>query len=183
MNVDEAYTRYLLSDLEERIEVKFQNRANLVTALTRKSFLNENKVDWESNERLAFLGDSVLQLIVSEQLYTKNREGKGILTELRKEIVNDDVIAEKAKNLNIEHHILRGEGEARPGLGREFYANIYEALVGAVYLDTRCLAGVQLLLNRIDELQCDGTTGFDIASTTVAGPEYARHVARHILLN
>ena len=140
-NIDDAYIEFHLSEIEEKIGVTFNNRVNLLTALTSASYINENKVPWGSYERLAFLGDSVLQLLVTEKLYEENEVSFGELTTKRQFKVNDLVLAEKLRNLQIEKYLILGRGEKRnlESLGSKIFSNIYEALVGAIYHDMNCL--------------------------------------------
>ena len=125
---------------EEKIGYSFQNQDLLKEALTHRSYLNENP-SWRyaHNERLEFLGDAVLELAVTEQLYAKfPSEPEGRLTTLRAALVNYQRLATVARDIGLEAEVYLSKGEAKDtGRGREvILANACEAIVGAVYLDS-----------------------------------------------
>ena len=128
------------SALEERLRVTFKNSALLQQALTHSSYLNEHPhVAAESNERLEFLGDAVLGLVIAGDLYGSYPgldEGK--LTELRTHLVRGGTLAKAARRLKLGDEISFGRGEeAAGGRGRPSnLAHAYEAIVGAIYLDS-----------------------------------------------
>lgn len=126
-------------NLESSIGVNFKNSAFLQEALTHRSYLNENpRWPYPHNERLEFLGDAVLELAVTEFLYAKYpKEQEGWLTSLRAALVNYQMLARVAREIELEKSILLSRGEARDnGKAREvILANAFEALVGAIYLD------------------------------------------------
>ncbi|MBI2033969.1 MAG: ribonuclease III [Candidatus Liptonbacteria bacterium] len=128
-----------LRDLEEKIKIKFNNPEFLKEALTHRSYLNEEpKWDLPSNERLEYLGDAVLELIVSEALFKKfPRFPEGQLTVLRAALVNSQMLSKVGTGFGLEKFILMSRGEARDiGKAREvILANAIEALIGAIYLD------------------------------------------------
>lgn len=126
--------------IEKKLGLKFKNIDLLKQALTHRSFLNEHK-EWSRighNERLEFLGDAVLGLIVAEYLYNEYpqmQEGK--LTDLRATLINSDALLEVAVKLDISKYLLASKGEKRD-LGKSspyFLADSIEAIVGAIYLD------------------------------------------------
>ena len=127
------------SGLEERLGVKFKNRALLQQALVHSSYLNENPDSAsQSNERLEFLGDAVLGLVVADDLFaTYPGLDEGRLTELRAHLVRRDTLATAAARLKLGEGLLLGRGEeADGGRGRPTnLAHAYEALVGAIFLD------------------------------------------------
>ena len=127
-------------NLEKKIDYKFADSKLLKEALTHRSYINENP-SWSlpHNERLEFLGDAVLELIVTEELYNRfphNPEGK--LTTMRAALVNYQHLAKIAKEIGIESYIFLSKGEAKDvGRAREvILANTMEALIGAMYLDS-----------------------------------------------
>ncbi|MEK7162986.1 MAG: ribonuclease III [Patescibacteria group bacterium] len=125
--------------LEKKIGIIFQNKALLKEALTHRSYLNENP-SWETphNERLEFLGDAVLELAVTENLFIKFPSyPEGQLTSLRAALVNYQTMAGVARNMDLEKFILLSRGETKDiGRAREvILANAIEALIGAIYLD------------------------------------------------
>jgi ribonuclease III len=127
------------STFEERSGLKFKDKALLKQAFTHRSYINENKnTKLEHNERLEFLGDAVLELVVTDFLYKKypmNPEGE--LTTYRSALVNAITLAEVASNLSMNDFLLLSKGEAKDtGRARQYIlANTFEAVVGAVYLD------------------------------------------------
>jgi ribonuclease-3 len=127
------------SDLEKRLGVKFKKRALLHQALVHSSYVNENPSEApESNERLEFLGDAVLGLIVADDLYAAYPQSdEGQLTERRTHLVRRDTLAKAARRLGLGDELLLGRGEAAGG-GRSRPTNLahaYEAIVGAIFLD------------------------------------------------
>lgn len=127
-----------LSNLEEKIGVKFDNQELLRQALVHRSYLNENP-DFGSkhNERLEFLGDAVLELVVTEHLYLNYPNPEGELTNWRAALVNAKTLADIADNISLNDYILLSRGEAKDiGRARQYIlANALEALIGAIYLD------------------------------------------------
>lgn len=127
-----------LSSLENKIGYEFKDKNLLQIALTHRSYLNENR-RWPlaHNERLEFLGDAVLELVVTEHLYKNFPNPEGELTNLRSALVNYKMLAEVAQSLGLTDFILLSKGEARDtGRARQvILANALEALVGAIYLD------------------------------------------------
>lgn len=128
-----------LLQLEEKLGLKFQDQELLQTAFVHRSYLNE-KTDFElpSNERLEFLGDAVLQLIVSEHLYREfPNEPEGELTNYRASIVNAKTLSDVSAGLGLGEYLLLSRGEeASGGRSRPYLlANTFEALLGVIYLD------------------------------------------------
>lgn len=128
-----------LQKLEKYLGVKFKNEDLLKEALTHRSYLNENpKWPLSHNERLEYLGDAVLELIVTEKLFqTYPSLQEGALTSLRAALVNYQMLARIAREIDLEKYIFLSRGEARDtGKAREvILANAMEALFGAIYLD------------------------------------------------
>lgn len=129
-----------LEELENNLNIKFSNHDLLAQALVHRSYLNENPHFYLGhNERLEFLGDAVLELVVSEYLF-KNYPDKseGILTSWRAALVNAENLSQIAlKDLGLDKFILLSKGEAKDtGKAKErILANTLEALIGAIYLD------------------------------------------------
>lgn len=125
--------------LAKTLKFNFKKIDLLKQAFTHRSYLNENH-EWRlgHNERLEFLGDAVLELVVSEYLFKKYpNENEGFLTSLRASLVNAETLASVADKLNFGHYVLVSRGEAKDnGVGRRYIlANTFEALIGAIYLD------------------------------------------------
>ncbi len=128
-------------NLEKKIGYKFKDKGLLEKALMHRSYVNEaknNGIKLESNERLEFLGDAVLEIIVSEHLYLVHQElPEGQLTKLRSNGVCEATLARLAKKINLGSFIYLAKGENIGG-GRNkpsILADAFEALVGAIYLD------------------------------------------------
>lgn len=132
--------REVLKKLEERLDYRFCDVDLLVTALTHRSYVNENRQPGVSdNERLEFLGDSVLGLCVSDLLIKKYVDGsEGDLTKMRSVLVGEKNLAQLARGLQIGNCLLIGRGEENAGSRARdsFLANAFEAVVAAVYLDS-----------------------------------------------
>jgi len=131
--------KFLVKDLESNLGYIFNNKDLLYNALTHGSYCNEVKgSSLESNERLEFLGDAVLELVISEFLYKKYKDfSEGELTKMRAKIVCSNTLAEIALRLNIGEYIIMGKGEINQG-GRKrksILADSLEAIIGAIYLD------------------------------------------------
>lgn len=127
------------SPFEKKLKIKFKNKDLLVQAFCHRSFLNENPDFYlEHNERLEFLGDAVLELVVTEELYKKYpKKPEGELTNWRASLVNARQLAEVAKDLGFNDFLLLSRGETKEtGKARQYImANTFESFVGALYLD------------------------------------------------
>lgn len=128
-----------LAELEKAIGINFKDSSLLAKAMVHRSYLNEQAdSELESNERLEFLGDAVLELLTSEELYRAYPERpEGDLTNFRAAIVCTPSLALEAKKLHLGDFLQLSKGEEESG-GRErefILANTFEALLGAIYLD------------------------------------------------
>ncbi len=127
------------SKFEEKAGVTFKDKNLLKQAFTHRSYINENKnVRLAHNERLEFLGDAVLELIVTDFLYaTYPDRPEGELTTYRSALVNAITLSEVASNLTMNDFLLLSKGEAKDtGRARQYIlANTFEAVIGAIYLD------------------------------------------------
>ena len=128
-----------LNELEERIRYTFKNRNLLVQALTHSSYANEHRLDHSRcNERLEFLGDAVLEIVISDFLFHKyDTLSEGDLTKIRASIVCEPTLAYCAADLSLGSYLYLGKGEDATG-GRSrnsVVSDALEALIGAVYLD------------------------------------------------
>jgi ribonuclease-3 len=127
-----------LSDLQARLGHSFHDAKLLELALTHPSIAHEQGAPVQHNQRLEFLGDAVLQLVLTDDLYEKFPAfGEGPLTKARAKLVNRRALAEKAKALRLGEHLIVSRGEESHG-GRErpsALADAYEAVLGAIYLD------------------------------------------------
>jgi ribonuclease-3 len=128
-----------LSQLEKKLGYKFTNKQLLTTALTHKTYAFEAQTPVEYNERLEFLGDSILSFVISEHLYQGNTSfSEGELTRRRAIIVNNNMLADVATNLTLGSFLLMGKGELKQqgAKNRTNLANALEAVIGAIYLDS-----------------------------------------------
>jgi len=125
--------------LEKKLGFKFKNKDLLIQAFCHRSYLNENPDFYLShNERLEFLGDAVLELVVTENLYKNYPEkSEGELTNWRASLVNAKVLGELARTVGFNDFLLLSKGEEKElGKARAYIlANVFEALIGALYLD------------------------------------------------
>lgn len=132
--------------------VTFQDIALLITAFTHRSYLNEHKKSVrEHNERLEFLGDAVLELVVTEYLYANYADPEGILTNWRSSLVRTESIGSAAARFGFEPLLRLSRGEKR-GTDRaraQILANSFEAVVGALYLDQGYDAAKQFITKSI----------------------------------
>ena len=128
------------STFEKKLSLKFKNKDLLVQAFVHRSYLNENPDFYLfHNERLEFLGDAVLELVVTEELYKKYpKEPEGRLTNLRASLVNMSILFKTAKDLNFNDYLLLSRGEAKDiGKARKYIlADTFEAFIGSLYLDS-----------------------------------------------
>ncbi len=127
-----------LPELEKNIGITFRNKDLLLQALTHRSYINENS-SWhlDQNERLEFLGDAVLELVVTEYLYNNYSHPEGELTNWRAALVNAVILSKISNEFNLNDFVLLSRGEAKDtGRARQYIlANAFEAVIGAIYLD------------------------------------------------
>ncbi len=133
------YKRMQYATIEKLIGVTFHNKTHLLTSLTHRSYLNEHReATQEHNERYEFLGDAVLELIVTDYLfreYPKKPEGE--LTAIRSALVNTVSLADTSTKLGLGDYLLMSKGEAKDtGRARQYLlADVFEAVAGAIFLD------------------------------------------------
>ena len=144
------------SDLSRRLGLSFSNLALLTRAFTHRSYVNENSDSSEDNERLEFLGDAVLDFIVGAWVYNRFPEmPEGELTKMRSALVRNDQLAAFARHLNLGPALRLGHGEFSSG-GRErdgLLGSVFEALIGALYLDAGLQAVEAFVHPLLDETQ------------------------------
>ncbi len=139
-------------DLQENLKVQFNNPDLLTSALTHRSYLNENRsFHLPHNERLEFLGDAVLELIATRHLYDNYLHPEGELTNFRSALVNYRMLSEIARRLDLEKYLLMSRGEAKDtGRARQvILANAIEAVIGAIYLDQGYEGAKEFVLREI----------------------------------
>ena len=174
-------------EFEKIIGVNFSNKEILQQALTHRSFLNEYKnLKGKHNERLEFLGDAVLELVITHYLYDKYHDkNEGDLTSIRSALVNAQTCAEVAKKLNVNDFLLLSRGEAKDvGRARQYIlANALEAIIGAIYIDLGYEGARDFILKHIapmteqivrEQLWADAKSKFQEKAQDIAGitPSY-----------
>lgn len=130
----------MVKKLAEKLGVEFNNLDVLQQAVTHRSYLNEHRdYKLDHNERLEFLGDAVLELVVTEYLYANYPNPEGELTNWRAALVNGEMLAKISSDLGVEEFLLMSRGEAKDtGKARQYLlANAFEAITGAIYLDQK----------------------------------------------
>jgi ribonuclease-3 len=143
-----------LEKLQKILHVKFKNKTLLLRALTHRSFVNESGKNIRDNERLEYLGDSVLGLVVNEYLFKHfedYREGK--LAKIKSAIVSEASLSKISRRLQLGNFVFMGRGEERSG-GRErmsILANTLEAIIGAFYLDSGLKSCRKFVLSQIKD--------------------------------
>ena len=156
----------LLRALKESFGVEFKDESQLRLALVHSSYLNESPDEFdESNERLEFLGDAVIGMVVTEELYRRwPDEPEGRLTAMRVALVRGQTLARVARSLDLGRYVLMGRGEAESG-GRIRDSNLadaLEAVTGAVYIDRGYEAARSFVLKAMAE---------ELASSSMSGRE------------
>lgn len=153
------------SKFEESIGIQFKDKALLRQAFTHRSYINENRASGlEHNERQEFLGDAVLELVITDFLYHKFKDmDEGDLTSLRSALVNADTCAAVATRIGANEFLLLSKGESKDtGRARQFIlANTLESIIGALYLDQGYEVAKQFILDHItplaDQIVAGGT--------------------------
>ncbi len=127
------------SKLEKKLSIEFKNKEILRNAFIHRSYLNEHRNSGlEHNERLEFLGDAVLELVITDFLYTRyEKKAEGELTAYRSALVNAITLSSVAENIGLNEYLLLSKGESKDtGRARQYIlANTIEALIGAIYID------------------------------------------------
>ncbi len=145
------------ASIEAKIGYKFIDRSLLVLAFTHRSYVNENRDIIVHNERLEFLGDAVLGLLISEYLYHHlPHTPEGDLSYLRSRLIEASSCMSYVAKLEIDRHLLLGKGERlNDGRGREsILGDFFEALIGAIYVDGGLIAASKFLFsNFLDEIE------------------------------
>lgn len=150
-----------IDKFESAIGYSFNNREYILEALTHSSYSNENR-QFKYNERMEFLGDSVLGLVISDHIFKKEKKvPEGELTKLRANIVCEGSLSEAAKKINLGEYILLGRGEEATG-GRErksILADAFEAVIAAIYLDGGIENAAIFILKNLSNIIKDSIDG------------------------
>ena len=137
-----------IQDLEVLLGHNFRDKSFLVNALSHSSIKSEQR---PSNERLEYLGDSVLGLIVSDALYRRYPEDdEGTLTRIKSQAVSRSTLQRVAVVMGLDRFILVGKGVAKKEIPASLLGNLFEALVGAIYLDSGLAAARKFVLRHLD---------------------------------
>ena len=146
---------------EQKINYEFKNKEYILEALTHSSYSNENK-NYPFNERLEFLGDSVLSIVISYYLFKKETKlPEGELTKIRANIVCEESLSEVSKNIHLGKYMLLGKGEEATG-GRErisILADALEAVIAAIYLDGGIKCAREFILTNMEKIINDSIKG------------------------
>ncbi|MAF81062.1 ribonuclease III [bacterium] len=152
-----------LKPLEQTLGVSFTDDTALRQALVHRSYLNENpSFELAHNERLEFLGDAVLELVVTDHLYQNYEMPEGELTNLRAAIVRGEMLSRVAEAMGLSEYLLLSRGERQDtGKARQYIlANAVEAVIGAVYLDQGYGAAAKVItthiISRLEQVIAEG---------------------------
>lgn len=135
------------NDLSKILSYSFNDAALLETAVTHRSY------DSKNNERLEFLGDSVLSLVISNELYSRFPDcNEGALSRIRASLVKGETLSELAKDINLGEYIKLGSGELKSGGFRRasILADVFEAVIGAIYLDGGITQAENFILSQFE---------------------------------
>lgn len=144
---------FKLKNLEKNIGYTFKDKKLLINALSHSSYANEVKGQ-EDNERLEFLGDSILGFVVSNYIYNKKRElPEGELTKIRASIVCEKSLKKVADNIHLSEYILLGKGEQRTGGNRRssILSDAVEAIIAAIYIDSDIKTASKIVINFLSD--------------------------------
>ncbi len=123
-----------LTEVEKIIGYNFKTKKLLIKALTHSSYSNEHRV--ESNERLEFLGDAIIEFIITEKLYREFKGKEGDLSKTRAMIVSEKPLAEAVDRLGLDKYLIKGVGESRNTTqSKAIKCDMFEAICGAIYID------------------------------------------------
>ena len=142
-----------MEGLQDRIGYRFRDPSLLERALTHSSYANECKQKTECNERMEFLGDAVLSIIVADHIFHKFHLAEGDLTKIRASLVCEKSLFEFARKIDLGSELLLGHGEEQTG-GRErpsVVSDAFEALIAAIYLDGGLEKAAQFVLPFVEE--------------------------------
>ncbi len=142
------------SKIEQRLGYTFEDKHYLRMALTHRTFAKERAIKYD-NQRLEFLGDAVLQLILSEALYFRHSDQtEGYLTKVRAVMVRESSLAQMARALKLQDAVILGRGEERAGgnMRDSLLGDLFEAVLGAIYLDGGIHQARRFILNCTENL-------------------------------
>lgn len=148
-----------IKKIEKILNYRFKDASILEKALTHASYANEQNC--ASNERMEFLGDAVLQIIVSDYIFFKSDKDEGVLSKIRSNAVSSDSLSRVSLSLGLDKFLLLGESQRRNMNNLHFktYANLYEALLCAIYLDGGLDKAKEFVLATLKEVLDEGLCG------------------------
>lgn len=151
----EAERKTLLSELARRLGIEFVDINLLNQALLHSSYINEVELPhYEGNERLEFLGDAVLGMIITEELFRRHPDKReGELSKVKSVVVSRKVLSDKARHMGLGNYVLLGKGEELTGgrTRKSILANTFESVVGAVFLSGGIHFARQFILRHLEE--------------------------------
>ena len=139
-----------MDELFEKLKIKPKNKELYKTAFSHSSYANEHKAK-QDYERLEFLGDAVVDLVIADYLYSNKKENEGEMTKVRASYVCENALYEYSMSLGLNNYIKVGHGEEKEGgkFKKAIVADIFEAFVGAIYLDLGYATARRTVLNII----------------------------------
>ncbi len=148
-----------IKKIEKIINYHFTDSSLLQRAFTHSSYANEQNC--VSNERMEFLGDAVLQIIVSDYIFSKSDKDEGVLSKIRSNAVSSDSLSKITLSLGLEKYLLLGESQKRNMNNLHFktYANLYEAVLCAIYIDGGLDKAKDFVLSTLKEVLKEGLNG------------------------
>lgn len=157
-----------LNELIEKLNIKINNMDIIDRAFTHSSYVNENKhLRIESNEKLEFLGDAVIGLVITEHIYRLYPDyTEGELSKMKSRLVSATVLAKLSDELLLGDYILLGKGEEKSGGKKRSstLANAFESIIGAIYLDSGFKEASHFIINKFDEQFLSKEIGRDYKS-------------------
>lgn len=163
VSLQEIFTQsQLITELQQQINYQFQELDHLIESLTHRSFVHEfSKQKRRSYERLEFLGDAVLGSYITYELFTKFAdESEGKLSKLRSALVNERALADIGRFIKIDQMVLLGKGELVNPINDSIICDVFEALIGAVTMDTDMNRAYELLQDIIGEYESFSRSAF-----------------------
>lgn len=137
-----------MEELFKKLNIRPKQIELYKTAFSHSSYVNEHKVK-NDYERLEFLGDAVLDLVVADYLYTNHKDSEGEMTKVRASYVCENANYQYATDLGLQNYILLGHGEQKSTIKKTIVADIFEALMGAIYIDLGYATVRKTILNII----------------------------------
>ena len=137
-----------MEELFKRLNIVPKDRNLYKTAFSHSSYVNEHKQK-NDYERLEFLGDAVLDLVLADYLYSNHKETEGEMTKVRASYVCENANYCYATSLQLQNYVLLGHGEQKEGLKKAIIADIFEALMGAIYIDLGYATARKVILSVI----------------------------------